>query len=86
MELQKIKQKALEFEKLDNFELNNNVLELKNLGVGFLGCIAFVQTNQNITLSEARTKTLELDCWTQKDKEEIDFYQKLMLSEFKDEK
>ena len=86
MDLEKIKQKALELEKLDDFELNNKVLELKNLGVDFLGCIAFVQTNQEITLSEARTKTLELDCRTQNDKEEIDFYHKLMLSEFKNEK
>lgn len=86
MKLAEIKQKALELKTLNSIELNNNVLELKNAGVSFLGCVAFVQVNQNISLLEARTKTLELDCWTKKDKEEIDFYHNQMLSEFEDEK
>lgn len=86
MELKEIKQKALELKTLNRIELNKNVSELKNAGVSFLGCVAFVQFNQNISLFEARKETLELDCWTKKDKEEIDFYNNQMLSEFEDEK
>lgn len=85
MELEDIKQKALELKNLDNTTLNNQVSELKNAGVSFLGCVAFVQANQDISLSEARTKTLELNCWTTKENEEIDYYHKLMLGEFDDD-
>lgn len=83
MELDKLKHRAKELGILNSVELNSNVQELKNSGVSFLGCVAFVQINQNISLSDARTKTLELDCWTKKEK--IDYYHKLMLSEFDDE-
>ncbi len=85
MELEEIKREALEFKACDVKELSDKVLELKNKGVSFLGCVAFVQTNQKLTLSEARTMTLDLESWTDNDKKEIDFYNRLMISEFNEE-
>ncbi|WP_337085149.1 hypothetical protein [Elizabethkingia anophelis] len=85
MEIDEIKREALEFKAYNIKELSTKILELKNQGVSFLGCVAFVQTNQNLTLSEARTMTLNLESWTDNDKKEIDFYQRLMLSEFNEE-
>ena len=85
MELYEIKKEALEFKANNVKELSNKILELKNKGVSFLGCVAFVQANQNLTLSQARTMTINLESWTDKDKKEIDFYHGLMISEFEDE-
>ena len=85
MELDEIKREALEFRAHSVQELSNKVLELKNKGVSFLGCVAFVQTNQKLTLSEARTMTINLENWIDNDKKKIDFYHRLMMSEFNDE-
>lgn len=85
MEIEKIRKKAIEFGVLNNIELNKIVLELKKLGVSFLGCVAFVQTNQKLTLSEAVKNTLELDCWTGKEKEQFIFSIRLMMSEFEED-
>lgn len=82
MGIEEIKQKALALNKLENKELNQAVLELKNIGVPFLGCVVFVQINQKVSLLEAKTKTLELECWTKKEKEENDFNLNLMLNDF----
>ncbi len=85
MELDEIKREALGFKAYNVKELSNKVLELKNKGVSFLGCVAFVQTNQKLTLSEARTMTLNLESWTDNDKKEIDIYHRLMMSDFEDQ-
>jgi intein-encoded DNA endonuclease-like protein len=85
MELNEINREALEFGTQDIQELSNKILELKNKGVSFLGCVAFVQTSQKLTLSEAREMTLKLDCWTENDRNSTDFYHKLMMSEFDEE-
>ncbi len=85
MELDKLKHKAKELGILNSVELNSNVQELKSSGISFLGCVAFVQTNQNLTLSEALTRTLELECWTKNDKERFNSSIRLMMGEFNDD-
>ena len=85
MTLEEIKQEALLFQPIDEEELANKVLDLKNKGVSFLGCVAFVQLNQNITLVEAREKTLALKSWSTPEKASIEASLKLMMSEYEQE-
>ena len=82
MNLNEIKKEALEFKGLTMQMLSIKVSELKVKGVGFLGCVAFVQTNQQLSLSEARKMTLKLDCWSEEERKNIDFHNQLMMSEF----
>lgn len=65
-------------------ELSDKIRELKDNGLSFLGCIAFVQHNQGISLLEARKKTLELNAWTEDEKAEYIACYNLMMSEFQD--
>lgn len=85
MKLDEIKQAAIATEFHSIEALSNKILELKNKGVPFLGCVAFVQANQQLTLSEARTMTLSLDCWTEKEKEGINLRYRLIMSEFEED-
>lgn len=58
---------------------------MKNKGVSFLGCVAFVQHHKGISLKEARDLILQLEAYNQGEKEEIDYFHKLMMSEFEEE-
>jgi len=82
VDLDEIKKEALKFKAQNKKQLSSKVLELKNKGVAFLGCVVFVQTNQQASLTEARKITLALDCWTTEEKASIDFFHQLMMSEF----
>ncbi|NDV57189.1 hypothetical protein [Bacteroides sp. 519] len=84
MNIEEIKKEALEFKAQNITELSDKVFELKNKGVSFLGCVAFVQTNQQLSLAEARKMTLGLECWSSEDKARIDCSYRLMLSEFEE--
>lgn len=85
MTLEDIKKEAAQYKYGDVQSLSLKITELKNKGVSFLGCVAFVQVNQNISLKEARELTLKLDSYTNEEKERIDYFHKLMLSEFNEE-
>ena len=85
MKLDEIKQEAIAAKFHSIEALSDKIGELKNKGVPFLGCVAFVQANQNLTLSEARTMTLSLDCWTEKEMEAISLRYRLMMSEYEEE-
>lgn len=80
MTIEDIKQEAKACGLLNKNDLNIKVLELKNKGVPFLGCIAFIQANQNLSLSEAKDFILTLECWTEEGRRSID----IMLSEFEE--
>jgi len=85
MNLEEIKNEARELQPLNQQELNDKVLELKNKAVPFLGCVVFVQINQNLSLGDARKQTLALNAWTKEEKDKIDYYNKLMMSELDEE-
>lgn len=85
MNLEAIKKEALENEFLDLETLAQKVQELKNSGISFLACIAFVQFNQRISLAEARKLTLELAVYSDIEKKKIDDMNRLMYSEFEEE-
>lgn len=85
MKLDEIRQAAVAIEFLSIAALSDKIMELKDKGVPFLGCVAFVQANQQLTLSEARTMTLSLDCWTEKEKEAIHLQHRLMMSEYEED-
>lgn len=85
MKLDNIKQEALLFKARNISELSDKIKELKDKEVPFLGLVYFMQHNQQLSLSEARKKTLELDIWTENEKTEIQGYHDLMMSEFQEE-
>ncbi len=85
MTLEEIKKEATQCKCDDIPSLSSKIKELKNKGVAFLGCVAFVQVNQQITLKEARELTVKLDAYTEDEKKRIDEAYQLMLSEFKEE-
>ncbi|GAA0718324.1 hypothetical protein GCM10009430_16280 [Aquimarina litoralis] len=85
MNLEDIKKEAAAYRYKDVKSLSEKVTELKNKGVSFLGCVAFVQTNQNIPLDKARELTVSLDTYNEEEKERIEAAYQLMLSEFKEE-
>ncbi|MBT1686839.1 hypothetical protein [Dawidia soli] len=84
MTLEEIKSEALNFVPKDVNALRNKVMELRTRGVSFLGCVAFVQANQNLSLSDARQQTLDLDVWTDDEQHKIDLYHNLMMRELDD--
>ncbi len=85
MSFEEIKDEARKLQPLNLQELNDKISELKNKAVPFLGCVAFVQINQNLSLADARKQTLALNAWTREEKDQIDYYHKLMMREFNDE-
>ncbi|MDR6919174.1 MULTISPECIES: hypothetical protein [Chryseobacterium] len=85
MKLDDIKQEALLFKARNISELSDKIKELKDKEVSFLGLVYFIQHNQQLSLSEARKKTLELDLWTENEKAEIEGYHDLMMREFQEE-
>lgn len=85
MDIEEIKNKARLFKPSSVEELSDKVLELKNKGVSFLACVAFVQANKGLTLAEAREFTYNLPVWTPEEKSRINYAYKLMMSEFEDD-
>ena len=85
MNLEDIKKEAAQYKYDDLQSLSLKISELKNKGVAFLGCVAFVQVNQGISLKEARELTVKLDAYNEDEKKQIDASYQLMLSEFKEE-
>ncbi|MBW1294157.1 hypothetical protein [Aquimarina litoralis] len=85
MKIEDIKKEAAAYRYKDVKSLSEKVSELKNKGVSFLGCIAFVQTNQNIPLDKARELTMSLDAYNEEEKKRIDTAFQLMLSELQEE-
>jgi len=85
MKLDNIKQEALLFKARNTSELSDKIKELKDKEVPFLGLVYFMQHNQQLTLSEAIKKTLELNIWTENEKAKIQGYHDLMMSEFQEE-
>jgi len=85
MNLDEIKKEAIQFECNDLQSLSLKISELKNKGVAFLGCVAFVQVNQKISLKEARELTIKLEAYNDDEKRKIEEMNDVMLSEFKEE-
>lgn len=84
MKLEEIRKEAIESEFNDLKSLSLKITELKNKGVSFLGCIAFVQINKNISLKEAQKLTLKLDAYSDSERRKFNDMYNLMLSEFKE--
>ncbi len=86
MTLEDIKKDAAEFQSDGPNSLSDKIVELKERGVSFLGCIAFVQTHKALaTPKEARDFLLKLDAYTVDEKKKIDVMHQIMLSEFEEE-
>lgn len=79
-----ISKEANEHKYHDMESLSKQVMELKNKGVSFLGCVEFVQHNQKVLLLEARELLLKLKVYSQDEKTNIAKMHNLMLSEFKE--
>jgi len=85
MTIDELKIEAVKHKYKDVASLSAKVLELKNKGISFLGCVAFVQANQNIPLDKARELTVKLDAYSKGEKEKIEAAYRLMLSDFEEE-
>jgi len=84
MKLEDIKKEAALCKCDDLKSLSIKVTELKNKGVTFLGCVAFVQTNQNIPLNGAVKLTLNLDVYSKEEKHKIKASINRMLNDFEE--
>lgn len=85
MTIAEIKEAALTCGILNQQELSKKIRELKDSGLSYLGCFAFTQHNQQISLSEAQKLTLELDAFTNEEKAQYNGYHNLMMEDFKEE-
>ncbi|MFI1770325.1 hypothetical protein [Thalassobellus citreus] len=85
MNLEEIKSEATKSEFKDLKSLSDKIIELKAQGISFLGCVAFVQANKNISLKNAQKLTLALEAYNKGEKKKNDGMIKLMFSEFKEE-
>ncbi|WP_298544974.1 hypothetical protein [uncultured Aquimarina sp.] len=85
MKLEEIKKEAKRCKCGDIPSLSSKITELKNKGVSFLGCVAFVQVNQKISLKEAQELTLQLQAYSKDEKRRIEEGIDIMLSDFKEE-
>ena len=61
MTLEEIKNEAKRFKPGSTGELRDKINELKGLGAGLLGCVAFIQAHLDLPLNEARKYLLELE-------------------------
>lgn len=84
MKVEEIKEEAKKYTFSDLKGLTNKVKNLKHEGLGFLGCVTFVQYNQEISLLKARELLLKLEVYSEDEKARIDTMHKLMLSEFQE--
>jgi hypothetical protein len=85
MTLEEIKREAQHFHAATTDDMRTKVQALKSVGVPFLGCVAFVQVNQNLSLADARKQTLALDVWTSDEKDKIETQHTVMLREFSED-
>lgn len=85
MTINEIKEAALTFTAQNKQELSQKIKTLKENGIPFSGCVVFLQYNQQISLSEARKQTLELDIWTREEKDSIHESYLIMMSDFQNE-
>ena len=85
MTLEEIKKEAARCKCDDISSLSSKITALKNIGVTFLGCVSFVQVNQQITLKEAQKLTLQLEAYTKDEKRKIEEVIDVMLSELNEE-
>ncbi|REC49519.1 hypothetical protein [Chryseobacterium pennipullorum] len=85
MNINEIKESALAFKAGNKHELSLKIKELKDLDIPFSGCVAFLQYNQKISLSEARKQALDLNIWTQEERDSIHGSYLMMLSEFQED-
>ncbi|WP_410696388.1 hypothetical protein [Chryseobacterium sp. SIMBA_028] len=50
-----------------------------------MGCVAFLQHSQQVSLYDARKQMLELDIWTQEEKDAISESHLIMMSDFRND-
>jgi len=70
---------------MTNSELKSKLEILKSKGISFLVSLSFTQKELNISLLEAKEKVLNLGLYSDAEKERIDYFNELMMSEFKEE-
>lgn len=63
--------------------LIQQVFKLKQQGVGLLGLIYFVQMNQRLPLSEAKTKTLNFSFWRAEERLVVEESYQTLMHDFK---
>ncbi|WP_250255815.1 hypothetical protein [Chryseobacterium sp. Marseille-Q3244] len=85
MTINEIKEAAIACKTLNQQELSDKIKELKDNEVSFLGCFAFTQHNQQISLSESIEMTLKLDVFTEEEKTQINGYLNLAWEDFKED-
>ncbi|MDR0236419.1 hypothetical protein [Acinetobacter sp.] len=78
-----IKNLARTFKAEGKQALIQQVFKLKQRGVGFFGLIYFVQMNQRLTLSEAKTKTINFSFWGSEERLGIEESYQIMMHDFK---
>lgn len=81
MKIEEIKLKAGLLPNLSDQDLENELLALRNNGVSFLGCVAFVQSNLQMDLTSARRKVLDLRVFSPAEKTQIEDMYQMMLVE-----
>ncbi|MBH5330316.1 hypothetical protein H9Q10_11645 [Eikenella sp. S3360] len=85
MPLAEIKNHATSLPPLDNTILAAEIRRLKQHGASLLSCIAFVQANRRISLSEAKRLTLSLPAFSTKEKAAFEQACQIMQAEFEQE-
>lgn len=85
MNLEEIKKEAALHTYEDQHSLSLKIAELKTKGVSFLGCIAFVQVNQNLSLSESKDLLLQLDAYNESEKKKVNAMLDVMRNDFEQE-
>lgn len=83
MDFVEIKNLARTFKAEGEQALIQQVFKLKQRGVGFLGLIYFVQMNQRLSLSEAKTKTINFSFWRAEERLGIEESYQIMMHDFK---
>jgi hypothetical protein len=83
MDFVEIKNLARTFKAEDDQALIQQVFKLKQQGVGLLGLIYFVQMNQRLPLSEAKTKTLNFSFWRAEERLGVEESYQTIMHDFK---
>ncbi len=85
MPIAEIKNRAASLPPLDNAALTAEVQRLKQHGAALLACIAFVQANRRISLSEAKRLTLSLPVFGNEEQAAFEQACQIMQAEFEQE-
>ena len=85
MPIAEIKNRAASLPPLDNAALAAEVQQLKQPGAALLACIAFVQANRRISLSEAKRLTLSLPVFGNEEQAAFEQTCQIMQAEFEQE-